>query len=103
MKGLEQKCIDAYVPDSNLARWLNRGGRLRQRANAPAHRRMRRKLHEPAGRMIYQRRNAIVVQVIRTKSAGKMLELRYKDFFPVVDLYAAMDCATSSTNVVNCA
>ena len=29
LKGLEEKGIDAYVPDSNLARWLNRGGRLR--------------------------------------------------------------------------
>src|SRR4029077_2588195 len=47
LKALEQRKIDAYVPDSNLARWLNRGGRLRQRASDPAHRRMRRKLRDP--------------------------------------------------------
>ena len=39
------------MPDSNLARWLNRGGRLRQRAS------------DPAGRRIYQRRKAIVEPV----------------------------------------
>jgi transposase len=64
LKELEEEGIDAYVPDSNLARWLNRGGRLRQRASDPAHRRMRRKLRDPAGRLIYQRRKAIVEPVI---------------------------------------
>jgi len=61
---LEEQGIDAYVPDSNLARWLNRGGRLRRTASDPAHRRMRRKLRDPAGRTIYQRRKAIVEPVI---------------------------------------
>jgi transposase len=61
---LEKQGIDAYVPDSNLARWLNRGGRLRRRATDPAHRRMRRKLRDPAGRTIYQRRKAIVEPVM---------------------------------------
>jgi len=64
LKALEERKIDAYVPDSNLARWLNRGGRLRKRATDPAHRRMRRKLRDPAGRRIYQRRKAIVEPVI---------------------------------------
>jgi transposase len=64
LKALEEEGIDAYVPDSNLARWLNRGGRLRQGASDPAHRRMRRKLRDPAGRLIYQRRKAIVEPVI---------------------------------------
>jgi transposase len=63
LKALEQRKIDAYVPDSNLARWLNRGGRLRQRASDPAHRRMRRKLRDPVGRAIYGRRKAIVEPV----------------------------------------
>jgi hypothetical protein len=63
LQGLEDRKIDAYVPDSNLARWLNRGGRLRQAARDPAHRRMRRKLRDPAGRAIYARRKAIVEPV----------------------------------------
>jgi hypothetical protein len=64
LKTMEERKIDAYVPDSNLARWLNRGGRLRTRAHTPAHRRMRRKLRDPAGRAIYQRRKAVVEPVI---------------------------------------
>jgi transposase len=64
LKALEEKGIDAYVPDSNLAHWLNRGGRLRHRATDPVHRRMRRKLRDPAGRAVYQRRKAIVEPVI---------------------------------------
>lgn len=64
LKALEEKGVDAYVPDCNLARWLNRGGRLRQRATNPVHRRMRRKLRDPAGRTVYQRRKAIVEPVI---------------------------------------
>jgi transposase len=64
LKALEEKGIDAYVPDSNLAHWLNRGGRWRYRASDPAHRRMRRKLRDPAGRAVYQRRKAIVEPVI---------------------------------------
>ena len=63
LRALEERKIDAYVPDSNVARWLNRGGRLRTRASDPAHRRMRRKLRDPAGRAIYGRRKAIVEPV----------------------------------------
>ncbi len=64
LKALEERQIDGYVPDSNLARWLNRGGRLRQKARNPAHHRMRRKLRAAAGRRIYQRRKALVEPVI---------------------------------------
>jgi hypothetical protein len=63
LRALEERSIDGYVPDSNLARWLNRGGRLRLRAKDPAHRRMRRKLRDPVGRAIYDRRKAIVEPV----------------------------------------
>lgn len=64
LKSLEGMGVEAYVPDSNLARWLNRGGRTRLRVTDPTHRRMRRKLRDPAGRAIYQRRKAIVEPVI---------------------------------------
>jgi transposase len=63
LQAMEERNIDAYVPDNNMARVLNRGGRLRQRATHPAHRRMRRKLRDPAGAMIYARRKAIVEPV----------------------------------------
>jgi transposase len=52
--------IDAYVPDSNLARVMNRGGRLRGRARDAVHRALRRKMRSPAGRMIYRRRRALI-------------------------------------------
>jgi transposase len=60
LQELEHRGVDAYVPDSNLARVLNRGGRLRGRAKHPAHRRMRRKLRCPKGRSIYGRRKALI-------------------------------------------
>ena len=63
LRALEEREIDGYVPDSNVARWLNRGGRLRTRASDPAHRRMRRKLRDPAGRATYAKRKAIVEPV----------------------------------------
>ncbi len=63
LKVLEQQKIDAYVPDSNLARMLNRGGRLRCRATDPVHRQMRRKLRGQAGRAIYGRRKALIEPV----------------------------------------
>ncbi len=55
---MEQRYIDAYVPDSNMARALNLGTRCRTRACAPAHRRMRAKLRSPAGQAAYARRKA---------------------------------------------
>ena len=60
---LEKQGVDAYVPDSNLARVLNRGGRLRGRARHPMHRRMRQKLRSPLGRAIYGRRKALIEPV----------------------------------------
>lgn len=63
---LARRGIDAYVPDSNLARELNTGQR------PPAHcrprhalqRRMRQKLRSPAGRAVYGRRKAVVEPVL---------------------------------------
>jgi hypothetical protein len=57
---MEGRQIDAYVPDANLARVLNRGGRLKQHACDAAHRRMRRKLRSPEGQRKYRRRKEIV-------------------------------------------
>ena len=63
LKQMEQRNIDAYLPDSNMARALNLGARCRTRANAPAHRRMRAKLRSPAGQAAYARRKAVVEPV----------------------------------------
>lgn len=61
---LETRAIDAYVPDSNLARELNLG----QPASDPIHqhprlRQMRQKLRTPQGKQLYTRRKAIVEPV----------------------------------------
>ena len=60
---LEQRNIDAYVPDSNMAQALNLGTHCRTRACAPAHRRMRAKLRSPGGLAAYARRKAVVEPV----------------------------------------
>jgi transposase len=63
LKQMEAQRLDAYIPDSNLARSLNLGTRCRGRAKAAAHRRMRRKLRSEPGREAYARRKAIVEPV----------------------------------------
>lgn len=65
LEGLAQRGIDAYVPDSNLARELNGGRRARKlgRALHPEHRRMRKKLRKPTGRAIYARRKGLIEPV----------------------------------------
>ena len=63
LRELEKQKVEAYVPDSNLARVLNRGGRLRGRARDPVHRRMRQKLRSPAGRAIYGLRKTLIEPV----------------------------------------
>src|SRR5260370_39768825 len=68
---MEEREIDAYVPDYNMARVLNRGGRLKQRACHPAHQRMRRKLRSPAGRAVYRRRKELAEPVM-----GRLKEQR---------------------------
>jgi transposase len=78
---MEQRNIDAYVPDSNMARALNLGGRCRTRACAPAHRRMRAKLRSPAGEAAYARRKAVVEPVFGVlKQQRGMRQFRTRGF-----------------------
>jgi transposase/IS5 family transposase len=79
LQAMEERKIDAYVPDYNLARVLNRGGRLKQRACHPAHQRMRRKLRSPAGRAVYQRRKELaepVMGVLKEQRGMRRFRLR---------------------------
>ena len=57
---MEQQGIDAYIPDSNMAAALNRGGRVKGRARAPEMKNMRAKFRTSAGRGIYAQRKGIV-------------------------------------------
>jgi transposase len=67
---MEAMGIDAYVPDSNLARELNLGGRADRaddlRCRDPRLRRMRLKMRSPEGTSLYRRRRAIVEPVFGT-------------------------------------
>lgn len=79
LRAMEMAKIDAYVPDSNLARKLNCGGRLKLRARHPAHRRMRRKLRLPAGRAVYQRRKELaepVMGIIKEQRGMRRFQMR---------------------------
>jgi transposase len=60
LQWLEQEKIDAYIPDSNMAREMNLGKKCRGRARRAVHRRMRQKLRSPQGRQAYAQRKAIV-------------------------------------------
>lgn len=61
---LEQRAIDAYVPDSNRACVLHRGGNLKQATRHAALLRMRSKLSSTTGRAIYRRRKAVAEPVM---------------------------------------
>lgn len=81
VEGMEQRGLDAYVPDSHLARELNVGVRVRGHAATrhPAQRRMRQKLRDPVGRAVYQQRKTIVEPVIGVlKEQRGMRRFRYR-------------------------
>ena len=66
LDGLEEKGIDGYVPDSNLARELNLGKPAAQPGSVQreATHRMRQKLRTPEGRRTYLQRKTMVEPVI---------------------------------------
>ncbi len=59
-KALQKDGMDAYIPDSNLAAALNRGGRVKGRARAAVMKEMRAKMQTTEGRRIYACRRATV-------------------------------------------
>jgi hypothetical protein len=63
----QERGIEVYVPDPNLARELNTGKRARtigrNRVRSPELKRMRQKLRSAAGRRVYARRKALVEPV----------------------------------------
>lgn len=68
LHGLREREIDGYVPDANLSYELKGKGRAQgigrsKHLRDPAHRQMRQKLRDPAGRKVYAQRKAIVEPV----------------------------------------
>src|SRR6266700_3377559 len=61
---MEERGIDAYVPDSNMACVLHHGGMLKQPTRHPPLLRMRSKLASTTGRALYRRRKALAEPVI---------------------------------------
>jgi IS5 family transposase len=64
---MKQRGIDLYVPDNNLRHEMHTGKRAlgigKNRIRDPEHQRLRAKLRSPAGRSVYQRRQAVVEPV----------------------------------------
>ena len=104
VKSLATEKIDAYVPDSNLARVMNRGGRLRGRARDAAHRAMRRKLRSRAGRATYGRRRALIEPVFGVlKEQRGLRQFRRRGLAKVAVEIALATTAYNLTRLWNCA
>lgn len=100
VQAMEERKIDAYVPDSNLARVLNRGGKLQVPAYHRAQQRMRRKLRSPAGRAIYQRRKALVEPVLGIlKEQRGMRRFRLRGRWKVAAEFALATTALNLTRL----
>ena len=63
LETLEERGIDGYVPDSNLAGVLHHGGILKQATRHSALLRMRSKLTTTTGQALYRRRKAVAEPV----------------------------------------
>ena len=96
---MEQRGIDAYVPDSNLAGVLYRGGEL-QPARHPALRRMRDKLCSATGRALYRRRKALAEPVIGIlKEQRGMRRFRMRGLHKVAAEFALATVALNLTRM----
>lgn len=97
---IEQRRIDAYIPDSNMAQSLNVGTRCRTRACAPAHRRMRAKLRSPAGQTAYARRKAVVEPVFGVlKQQRSMRQFRTRSLIRVGNEFTLATLAHDITHL----
>lgn len=67
VRDLEERGLEVYVPDPNLAHELNTGKRARtigrNRVRSPELKAMRKKLRSPGGRRVYAKRKALVEPV----------------------------------------
>jgi IS5 family transposase len=99
---MQERGMDAYVPDSHLAHELNRGQRVRGQGAArhPAQQRMRRKLRSPAGRATYRRRKQIVEPRIGTlKEQHGMRRFRMRGLAKVAVEFTLANTALNLTRL----
>jgi transposase len=100
LEQLAERGVEAFVPDPNLARWLNRGEPVRDPSPPPTSPHlwaMRQKLRSPAGGRVYQRRKAIVEPVFGTlKQQRGMRQFRTRS---LVKVAAEFTLATLAYNL----
>lgn len=91
---MEQRGVDTYVPDSNLARELNLGQQADDtRSTDPRHKRMRAKMRTEEGKAKYRRRKALVEPVF-----GVLKEQRNLSHFRMRSLdHVAIEFALAAT------
>lgn len=102
VQAMQERGIDAYVPDAHLAHELNRGRRVRGHAAArdPAQQRMRRKLRTAAGRATYGRRKQIVEPRIGTlKEQHGMRRFRMRGLAKVAVEFTLANTALNLTRL----
>lgn len=98
---MEALGIDAYVPDSNLARELNLGHRADDvRCRDPRLRRMREKMRSEQGRHLYRKRKSIVEPVFGVlKQQRNLREFRLRSLDKVAIEFALAATAYNLTRM----
>jgi len=101
VEAMEARGIDAYVPDSNLARELNLGHKADDRpCRDPRQRRMREKMRSQRGRTLYRKRKAIVEPVFAVlKQQRGMREFRMRSLDKVAIEFALAATAYNLTRM----
>jgi transposase len=98
---MEALGIDAYVPDSNLARELNLGHKADDvRCHDPSLRRMREKMRSEQGRRLYRKRKSIVEPVFGVlKQQRGLREFRLRSLDKVAIEFALAATAYNLTRI----
>jgi transposase len=97
---MEERGIDGYVPDSNMARVLHHGGIVKQPTRHAALLRMRRKLSSATGRTLYRRRKALAEPVIGIlKEQRGMRRFRMRGLGKVAAEFALATTALNLTRI----
>jgi transposase len=98
---MEALGIDAYVPDSNLARELNLGHKADDvRCHDPSLRRMREKMRSEPGRHLYRKRRSIVEPVFGVlKQQRNLREFRLRSLDKVAIEFALAATAYNLTRI----
>jgi transposase len=107
VRALQERGIEVYVPDPNLARELNTGKRARtigrNRVRSPDLKRMRQKLRSAAGRRVYARRKALVEPVFGVlKQQRGMRQFRTRGRTQVAAEFTLAAMAYNLTRLFNC-